>query len=125
MEDAYDVIVLGTGLTECIISGLLSVDGKKACECDSLERAIDLYLHHLQILCIFRVATLDWSLNHMPFAGPSYGSQQLLRSRECFVQPESGTDLRELICVPTKGGSSTITSASLISSQGPRFYTCS
>jgi hypothetical protein len=25
----YDVIVLGTGLKECIISGILSVDGKK------------------------------------------------------------------------------------------------
>ena len=30
MDEQYDVIVLGTGLTECIISGLLSVAGKKA-----------------------------------------------------------------------------------------------
>jgi hypothetical protein len=30
MDETYDVIVLGTGLTECIISGLLSVAGKKA-----------------------------------------------------------------------------------------------
>lgn len=29
MEDEYDVIVMGTGLTECILSGLLSVEGKK------------------------------------------------------------------------------------------------
>ncbi len=29
MEEAYDAIVLGTGLKECIISGLLSVDGYK------------------------------------------------------------------------------------------------
>lgn len=29
MEEEYDVIVLGTGLTECIISGLLSVEKKK------------------------------------------------------------------------------------------------
>ena len=28
-EEVYDVIVLGTGLKECIISGLLSVQGKK------------------------------------------------------------------------------------------------
>jgi len=28
-EETYDVIVLGTGLTECILSGVLSVDGKK------------------------------------------------------------------------------------------------
>jgi len=27
----YDVIVLGTGLKECIISGIMSVDGKKVC----------------------------------------------------------------------------------------------
>ena len=30
MDEQYDAIVLGTGLTECIISGLLSVAGKKA-----------------------------------------------------------------------------------------------
>lgn len=27
MDEEYDVIVLGTGLTECILSGLLSVEG--------------------------------------------------------------------------------------------------
>lgn len=30
MDEEYDAIVLGTGLKECIISGLLSVDGYKA-----------------------------------------------------------------------------------------------
>ncbi|KAI0463754.1 Rab GDP dissociation inhibitor alpha [Komagataella kurtzmanii] len=34
MEENYDVIVLGTGLTECILSGLLSVDGKKVLHID-------------------------------------------------------------------------------------------
>lgn len=29
MDEEYDVIVLGTGLKECILSGLLSVDGMK------------------------------------------------------------------------------------------------
>ncbi|RWV98621.1 hypothetical protein GW17_00038517 [Ensete ventricosum] len=29
MDEEYDVIVLGTGLKECILSGLLSVDGFK------------------------------------------------------------------------------------------------
>lgn len=29
MDEEYDVIVLGTGLTECVLSGLLSVEGKK------------------------------------------------------------------------------------------------
>ena len=31
MDETYDAVVLGTGLTECIISGLLSVDGLKVC----------------------------------------------------------------------------------------------
>ncbi|KAH7107178.1 rab GTPase activator [Auriculariales sp. MPI-PUGE-AT-0066] len=34
MDEEYDVIVLGTGLTECILSGLLSVDGKKVLHMD-------------------------------------------------------------------------------------------
>uniref|UniRef100_UPI00358EFE23 rab GDP dissociation inhibitor beta-like n=1 Tax=Myxine glutinosa TaxID=7769 RepID=UPI00358EFE23 len=29
MDEEYDVVVLGTGLTECILSGILSVNGKK------------------------------------------------------------------------------------------------
>lgn len=28
-DGEYDVIVLGTGLKECMISGIMSVDGKK------------------------------------------------------------------------------------------------
>ncbi|KAL7417646.1 GDP dissociation inhibitor [Mrakia frigida] len=34
MDEEYDVIVLGTGLTECILSGLLSVAGKKVLHLD-------------------------------------------------------------------------------------------
>jgi Rab GDP dissociation inhibitor len=34
MNDEYDVIVLGTGLKECILSGLLSVKGKKVLHLD-------------------------------------------------------------------------------------------
>ncbi|EEB07335.1 GDP dissociation inhibitor Gdi1 [Schizosaccharomyces japonicus yFS275] len=34
MDEEYDVIVLGTGLTECILSGLLSIDGKKVLHID-------------------------------------------------------------------------------------------
>nr|BAN37800.1 rab GDP dissociation inhibitor alpha, putative [Entamoeba histolytica] len=34
MDDTYDTIVLGTGLKECILSGLLSVDGKKVFHLD-------------------------------------------------------------------------------------------
>lgn len=34
MEEAYDVVVLGTGLTECILSGLLSIEKKKVLHMD-------------------------------------------------------------------------------------------
>ena len=34
MNEEYDVIVLGTGLKECILSGLLSVKGKKVLHLD-------------------------------------------------------------------------------------------
>lgn len=34
MDETYDVIILGTGLTECILSGLLSVNGKKVLHMD-------------------------------------------------------------------------------------------
>ena len=33
-DGEYDAIILGTGLTECIISGLLSVDGKRVLHLD-------------------------------------------------------------------------------------------
>ncbi|KAI7825077.1 GDP dissociation inhibitor [Kickxella alabastrina] len=34
MDEEYDVIILGTGLTECILSGILSVEGKKVLHID-------------------------------------------------------------------------------------------
>jgi Rab GDP dissociation inhibitor len=34
MDEEYDVIVLGTGFIECVLSGLLSVDGKKVLHLD-------------------------------------------------------------------------------------------
>lgn len=34
MDEEYDVIVLGTGLTECILSGVLSVEGNKVLHMD-------------------------------------------------------------------------------------------
>jgi Rab GDP dissociation inhibitor len=34
MEEEYDVVVLGTGLKECILSGLMSVDKKKVLHID-------------------------------------------------------------------------------------------
>ena len=37
LDTDYDVIVLGTSLTECILSGLLSVDGKKVLHIDKQD----------------------------------------------------------------------------------------
>merc|ERR1712166_1675006 len=34
MDEEYDVIVLGTGLKECVLSGLLAVKGKKVLHLD-------------------------------------------------------------------------------------------
>ncbi|CAO1613868.1 unnamed protein product [Sympodiomycopsis kandeliae] len=34
MDEHYDVIILGTGVTECVLSALLSVDGKKVLHMD-------------------------------------------------------------------------------------------
>lgn len=37
MDENYDVIVLGTGLTECVLSGILSVEGKKVLHIDKQD----------------------------------------------------------------------------------------
>jgi len=34
MDEQYDCIILGTGLKECILSGVLSVEGKKVLHMD-------------------------------------------------------------------------------------------
>lgn len=34
MDDKYDVIILGTGLKECVLAGLLGVAGKKILHMD-------------------------------------------------------------------------------------------
>ncbi|OMJ11177.1 putative secretory pathway GDP dissociation inhibitor 1, partial [Smittium culicis] len=34
LDEEYDIIVLGTGLVECVLSGILSVEGKKVLHID-------------------------------------------------------------------------------------------
>lgn len=55
MDEEYEVIVLGTGLKECILSGLLSVDGIKVSFFDSTDRShrLLLYLQSLVFFCLF------------------------------------------------------------------------
>ena len=52
MDETYDAIVLGTGLKECILSGLLSVDGLKVRPCRRLEGP-RIQLNFCAYLCIF------------------------------------------------------------------------
>ena len=42
MDEKYDAIVLGTGFKECIISGLLSVEGMKVSGVISLCKSLSL-----------------------------------------------------------------------------------
>jgi len=37
MDEEYDVIVLGTGLKECVLSGLMAVQGKRVLHLDRNE----------------------------------------------------------------------------------------
>lgn len=49
----YDVVVLGTGLTECILSGVLSVKGKKVLHIDRNDHYGGcVYLAFLSRLCV-------------------------------------------------------------------------
>ncbi len=47
MDEDYDAIVLGTGLKECILSGLLSVDGLKVCPSGSLETCLTIHIREV------------------------------------------------------------------------------
>ncbi|KAI8078742.1 GDP dissociation inhibitor [Halteromyces radiatus] len=77
MDEDYDVIVLGTGLTECILSGLLSVDGKKVLHLDrnSYYGAESASLNLTQLFEKFRPGTevpptlgrdRDWNIDLIP-----------------------------------------------------------
>ena len=50
MDETYDAIVLGTGLKECILSGLLSVDGLKVRPYSNLK-APKVILYSCKYLC--------------------------------------------------------------------------
>ena len=77
MEDTYDVIVLGTGLTECILSGLLSVSGRKVLHMDrnkyyggesaSITPLDDLFkMFELQPAALDNSRPRDWNVDLIP-----------------------------------------------------------
>ena len=74
MDETYDAIVLGTGLKECIISGLLSVDGLKV------------RLLVAACYCLYRPSLHSVRCR----AGIAYRSEQLLWWSVCFSEPEPG-----------------------------------
>jgi hypothetical protein len=53
MDEEYDVIVLGTGLKECILSGLLSVDGLKVKFILSHTLFLFIYLLQLSLFLLY------------------------------------------------------------------------
>jgi hypothetical protein len=55
MNEEYDAIVLGTGLKECVLSGLLSVDGMKVVDwqmTDILRLGVQQVVQILQLLVL-------------------------------------------------------------------------
>jgi Rab GDP dissociation inhibitor len=77
MNETYDVIVLGTGLKECILSGLLSVKGKKVLHLDrnSYYGAETASLNLTNLWAMFRPGTeppkeyghnRDWNVDLIP-----------------------------------------------------------
>jgi hypothetical protein len=84
MDGEYDAIVLGTGLKECIISGLLSVSGLKVCITSSAAAQHLLCYHPLLPSCTRRVA------DHWQFAGSTHGPKQLLWWRVSLLEPQPG-----------------------------------
>lgn len=76
MDEKYDVIVLGTGLKECVLSGLLSVSGKKVLHMDrnsyyggesaSMTPLADLYKHFNKGECPENYKGKDWNVDLIP-----------------------------------------------------------
>eukprot|EP00917_Polyrhabdina_sp_WS-2016_P011080 GHVP01024290.1.p1 GENE.GHVP01024290.1~~GHVP01024290.1.p1 ORF type:complete len:455 (+),score=61.46 GHVP01024290.1:1292-2656(+) len=85
MNEVYDVVVCGTGFTECIISGLLSVEGKKVLHLDrnAYYGAESASLNLTHLWARFRPnetppaelgANRDWNIDIIPKFVMSHGS---------------------------------------------------
>jgi RAB protein geranylgeranyltransferase component A len=90
--DVQRVIVLGTSLTECIISGLLSVEDRKVLHMDyygSDSASLNLIQVRSDALCgSRRVLNLTYLLNFSP------NSAQLVRDRDYAVDLSPSSSLR-------------------------------
>ena len=64
MDEEYDAIVLGTGLKECIISGLLSVDGLKVVPHRTWLMIVLLPAHET-IICLCPLCRASWMIDNM------------------------------------------------------------
>jgi len=102
MDEEYDAIVLGTGLKECIISGLLSVSGMKvssrkkerermACKSDffvSREGVVELPPPATDACSSLLIPAPSSVIVHT--TGAPHGPQQLLRRGVGLPQPQPG-----------------------------------
>lgn len=84
MDQEYDAIVLGTGLKECIISGLLSVSGYKARE-PSFQRCAALFCNRVEAGPVSSAGPCPRGR-----AGAAHRPQQLLWRRVRVAQPHPG-----------------------------------
>ena len=64
MDEEYDVIILGTGLTECILSGVLSVQGKKV----RIERDAVLLKIHVKLHPGYAISEIGLKLDNFSLA---------------------------------------------------------
>lgn len=118
MDEQYDAIVLGTGLTECIISGLLSVDGYKVPFCSHPQPtrliflladwfkasavARNLYLHYQTdaVLTVASYGILQHAATGIGSTGNSdYQSNTQYRCFQCEEEARS-TACTKLQCTP-------------------------
>ena len=114
-DETYDVIVLGTGLTECILSGVLSVEGKKVLHMDRNDyyggESASLNLQQVRFLkspmpVLLLGATLK-SPTHMPLRHSRFASctassaTARTRSRRWVPRATTTLTLCPSSCTPT------------------------
>jgi len=113
MDEEYDVIVLGTGLKECIISGLLSVDGLKVLHMDRNDYyggessslnlikvthlTHDPWNHCHSVCCIFSHAFSAFEIAYYPFSFLTFSGRPLFAW--CVIS--SGRDSKAMTPLPS------------------------
>uniref|UniRef100_A0A8C5QGL1 Rab GDP dissociation inhibitor n=1 Tax=Leptobrachium leishanense TaxID=445787 RepID=A0A8C5QGL1_9ANUR len=98
MNEEYDVIVLGTGLTQCILSDIMSVNGKKV----YLETGRCLQLHQTRSLIDAYVNREQWVIENYKVVGvKSEGEAARCKRlvRDPSYVPNRVTKVSQVMCV--------------------------